>query len=147
MTYNKVNKMIKGDQKLIEQYQDLYPMILDMVSLSDSLCRCREEQGALDFDGVETKILVDNTGKPIDVVARTRDKAEMLIEDFMLAANEVVAETLNHLEYPCCYRVHEDPSKERLTNLAPLLATVGVKLGNIGNGVKPKVLQKALQKI
>lgn len=147
MTYNKVNKMIKGDQKLIEQYQDLYPMILDMVSLSDILRRSREEQGALDFDVVETKILVDNTGKPIDVVARTRDKAEMLIEDFMLAANEVVAETLNHLEYPCCYRVHEDPSKERLTNLAPLLATVGVKLGNIGNGVKPKVLQKALQKI
>lgn len=147
MTYNKVNKMIKGDQELIEKYQDLYPMILDMVALSDIIRSRREEAGALDFDVVETKIVVDKTGKPIDVLARSRDKAEMLIEDFMLSANETIALTLNHLEYPCCYRVHEEPSKERLSNLAPLLATVGVKLGNIGNGVKPKVLQKALEKI
>ena len=147
MTYENVNKMIKGHEGLIEKYHDLYPMILDMVALSDIIRARRESCGALDFEVTETKIVVDEKGKPIDVIPRVRDKAEMLIEDFMLAANETVALTLNHLEYPCCYRVHEEPSKERLTNLQPLLASVGCKLGNIGNGVKPAVLQKVLNKI
>jgi ribonuclease R len=122
-------------------------MLLDMLELSKIIRRRREAEGALDFEVTETKIIVDSTGKPIDVISRVRDKAEMLIEDFMLAANEAVAETLFHLKYPCCYRVHEEPNKERLANVNNILKAIGEEINNIDKGVKPKQLQRLMNNI
>ena len=147
MTYSNVNKILDGDERLIDKYKDLYPMLLDMQKLSSLLRGKREERGGIDFDIKEIKICVDEKGTPINVMARERGLSEMMIEDFMLAANETVAETLNRIEYPCCYRVHEEPNKERLNNVNNILKGIGHKITNIDKGVKPKALQTLMNSI
>lgn len=112
MTYNNVNKMLNNDEEVIKKYQDIYPMILDMISLSDILRGLRVKKGAIDFEVPEYKATLDKDGKPISFELRTRDKAEMLIEDFMLAANETVAYHMSISNLPCVYRVHENPKLE-----------------------------------
>ena len=147
MTYNNVNKIFDGDEALIKKYSDIYEMLLQMKELSLLLRKIREERGGLDFDIKEMKICVDEKGVPTNVLARDRGVSEMMIEDFMLAANEVVAETLYRLEFPCCYRVHEEPNKERLLNINNILKGVGHKITNIEKGVRPKALQKLMNNI
>ena len=147
MTYSNVNKIFEGNEALIKKYSDIYPMLLNMKDLSLLLRGIREERGGLDFDIKEMKIIVDEKGTPINVESRERGLSEMMIEDFMLAANEAVAETLFHLKYPCCYRVHEEPNKERLANVNNILKAIGEKIENIDKGVKPKQLQRLMNNI
>ena len=147
MTYSNVNKIFDGDESLINKYKELYPMLLEMKELSQILRSVREERGGLDFDIKEMKICVDEKGTPINVVSRDRGLSEMMIEDFMLVANETVAETLYRLQYPCCYRVHEEPNKERLTNVNNIIKNIGLKITNIDKGVKPKSLQNLMNNI
>lgn len=147
MTYSNVNKIFEGNEALIKKYSDIYPMLLNMKDLSLLLRGIREERGGLDFDIKEMKIIVDEKGIPINVESRERGLSEMMIEDFMLAANEAVAETLFHLKYPCCYRVHEEPNKERLTNVNNILKAIGEEIKNIDKGVKPKQLQRLMNNI
>ena len=147
MTYSNVNKIFEGNEVLIKKYSDIYPMLLNMKDLSLLLRGIREERGGLDFDIKEMKIIVDEKGTPINVESRERGLSEMMIEDFMLAANEAVAETLFHLKYPCCYRVHEEPNKERLTNVNNILKAIGEEIKNIDKGVKPKQLQRLMNNI
>ena len=147
MTYSNVNKIFEGNEALIKKYSDIYPMLLNMKDLSLLLRGIREERGGLDFDIKEMKIIVDEKGIPINVESRERGLSEMMIEDFMLAANEAVAETLFHLKYPCCYRVHEEPNKERLSNVNNILKAIGEEIKNIDKGVKPKQLQRLMNNI
>ena len=147
MTYSNVNKIYDKDKNLIEKYSDIYQMLCDMKDLSLSLRKVREARGGLDFDIKEMHICVDEDGKPINVVSRERGIAEMMIEDFMLAANETVADTLFRLEYPCCYRVHEDPNKERLNNVNNIIKHMGLKITGIDKGVKPKSLQNLMNNL
>ena len=147
MTYSNVNKIFEGNEALIKKYSDIYPMLLNMKELSLLLRGIREERGGLDFDIKEMKIIVDEKGVPINVESRERGLSEMMIEDFMLAANEAVAETLFHLKYPCCYRVHEEPNKERLANVNNILKAIGEEIKNIDKGVKPKQLQRLMNNI
>ena len=147
MTYSNVNKIFDGDEKLIKKYIDIYPMLMQMKELSSILRDIREKRGGIDFDIKEMHIYVDEKGIPTNVTSRERGVSEMMIEDFMLAANETVAETLYRLEYPCCYRVHEEPNKERLSNINNILKGVGHKIVGIEKGVKPKTLQTLMNKI
>ena len=147
MTYSNVNKIFECNEALIKKYSDIYPMLLNMKDLSLLLRGIREERGGLDFDIKEMKIIVDEKGTPINVESRERGLSEMMIEDFMLAANEAVAETLFHLKYPCCYRVHEEPNKERLSNVNNILKAIGEEIKNIDKGVKPKQLQRLMNNI
>ena len=147
MTYSNVNKIFDNDEKLIKQYSDIYEMLMNMKKLSLLLRKVREERGGLDFDIKEMKICVNEQGIPTNVISRERGLSEMMIEDFMLAANETVAETLSRLQYPCCYRVHEEPNKERLTNINNILKGIGHKITNIDKGVKPKALQSLMTSI
>lgn len=148
MTYEDVNKMLEdNNEALIKKYSDVYPMLCLMKELSTLIRGHREDRGSLDFDIKEMKICVDEKGKPINVVARERGIAEMLIEDFMISANECVAETLFNMKYPCCYRVHEEPNKEKLNNLNHLLKGVDLKINNIDKGINPKQLQGIMNKV
>ena len=147
MTYSNVNKIFSGDEALIKKYSDIYGMLLNMKELSSILREVRTERGSLDFDIKEMKICVDEKGHPINVLARDRGLSEMMIEDFMLAANETVAFTMFNLKYPCCYRVHEEPNKERLTTVNNILKGIDLKINNIEKGVKPKALQSLMNKI
>ena len=144
MTYNNVNKMLANDEEIIKKYEDIYPMILDMASLSDILRGLRVKKGAIDFEVPEYKATLDKYGKPISFELRTRDKAEMLIEDFMLAANETVAYHMSISNLPCIYRVHEDPKIDAVKNVFDMIKTTGLKVIVPKNKILPKDIQKAM---
>lgn len=148
MTYEDVNRMLEDcDENLIKKYSDIYPMLCLMKELSGLIRNKREAKGSLDFDIKEMMICVDEKGRPINVLARERGIGEMLIEDFMISANECIAETLFNMKYPCCYRVHEEPNKEKLNNLNHLLKAVDIKIANIDKGISPKYLQGIMNKV
>src|SRR5699024_10720191 len=95
MTYNNVNEILKGDELLTKEYAPLVPMLKNMADLHEILFNKRHERGAIDFEETEAQIIVDENGKPIDIKLRERGTSEKMIESFMLAANETVAEHYN----------------------------------------------------
>ncbi|MFI3252443.1 MAG: ribonuclease R [bacterium] len=148
MTYNDVNKiLVHEDKEKMAQYQDILPMLKDMLVLSNILREKRYKRGALEFEVPEMKIICDKTGKAVDVVRRTRDKAEMLIEDFMLAANETVAQHFADLEYPCIYRVHDKPDSRKMDMISSFLQNNGVNNFSKNHLSNPKTIQQVLENI
>ncbi|MCR5787296.1 MAG: ribonuclease R [Acholeplasmatales bacterium] len=146
MTYEDVNKMFNGDISLQEKYADIYPMLNDMLECSNLIRTMRYKKGAIDFDTAEYKVTLDSNGDPIEFNLRTRDKAELMIEDFMLKANETVAYHLNISNLPCLYRVHEEPDDERVNDVFNLINNLtGHKVKMPKNKVLPKDIQKAME--
>ena len=144
MTYNKVNKMLNNDETLIEEYSDIYPMIKNMEKLSKIIRGLRTKKGAIDFDVPEYKVVLDKEGKPLEFILRERDTAEMLIEDFMLAANETVAYHMSISNLPCVYRIHETPDTENVAKVYKLINTLGYKVLLPKNKILPKDIQKTM---
>lgn len=147
MTYNNVNKMLNGDEEIINKYSDIYPMILKMKELSDIIRQRRYKKGGIEFEVDEYKINLNADGSPNEILLRTRDSAEKLIEDFMLQANETVAYHMSISNLPCAYRIHEKPDQEKLHNVFSLISNMGVSLKNTKNDIHPKQIQDALEKI
>ncbi len=147
MTYNNVNKMLNGDEEIINKYNDIYPMILKMKELSDIIRQRRYKKGGIEFEVDEYKINLNPDGSPSEILLRTRDAAEKLIEDFMLQANETVAYHMSISNLPCAYRIHEKPDQEKLHNVFSLISNMGVSLKNTKNDIHPKQIQDALEKI
>lgn len=147
MTYNNVNKIINNDPLLCEQYSHLVPMINDMKELSSIIRRRRHKKGGIEFDVAEYKFSLNNDGSPKNVVLRSRDTAEMLIEDFMLEANETVAYHMNIMNLACVYRVHEKPDQDKLRNVFNVISGMGINLKQTKNDIHPKQVQEALEKI
>ncbi len=147
MTYNKVNKMLNGDKELIDEYIDIYPMILDAHELAQKIRAIRVKGGALDFDVPEYKVLLDDKGKAISFDLRERDEAELLIEDFMLKANEVVAYHMNISNLPCVYRIHENPDQEKLRNTLSFIEKLGYNIPKTKDDIKPSQLQKLMNDV
>ncbi len=126
MTYTNVRKLLteeEPDAELVEKYGYLMDDFRLMEELAMKLRSKRMQRGAIDFDFQESKILVDENGKPTDIVKRDRTIAEMIIEEFMLAANETVAEHFHWLKVPFLYRIHEDPDGRSCSILWSLLRT------------------------
>lgn len=148
MTYTDVNKIIVDeDPETIQKYEELVPFFKSMLELSLILRGARAERGAIDFDFDEAKVLVDREGKPLDVVLRERNKAEMLIEDFMLAANETVAEHFYWLKVPFVYRVHEDPDPVKMQSFLEFITTFGYLVRGTANRIHPRSLQQVIEEI
>ncbi|MGN0183135.1 MAG: ribonuclease R [Candidatus Ornithomonoglobus sp.] len=149
MTYNKVNKILAGDTKLREQYAFIVPVLEEMDSLSDALVKKRNERGAIDFNFPEAKIKCDDRGEPAEVEIEERGKSHRLIESFMLAANETVAEMAYWAELPFVYRVHDAPSNEKLTAFNEFIKNFGYSLkGKIDSeSIHPKDLQSIVEKV
>lgn len=144
LSYTIVRGILAGkDPALREQYAPLVPMLESMEQLADILRRKRQRRGAIDFDLPEIKVLLDEQGRTIGLEKRLRTVAESIIEEFMLAANETVAEHMDHREIPFVYRVHADPDPEKMIKLAELLRSFGQHLG-AWTEVRPMDLQKAL---
>ncbi len=142
MTYNHVNRiLIDEDPELCERYKDLVPTFKLMYELSKILRQKRHDRGSIDFDLEESKIIVDEYGFPIDVVLRQREIAERIIEDFMLAANETVAEHFHWMDVPFIYRVHEHPKPEKLERFYKLARALGYEIKGTKENVHPKALQ------
>lgn len=148
MTYSNVQKIIEEqDAELIERYKPLIPHFQLMAELAERLRAKRIRRGAVDFNFTEAKIKVDENGKPVDIVKRPRSVAERLIEEFMLAANETVAEHYNRLEVPFVYRIHENPDAEKLQSFYQFVTTFGYRMKGKADKVKPRALQDLLAKI
>ncbi len=145
MTYTDVNKiLVEQDADLLEKYAKLTPMFQDMAELARILRRKRMSRGAIDFDSKEAKVLVNEDGHPYDVLLRERSVAERLIEEFMLLANETVAEHIHWLKLPFIYRVHEDPKPEKLQRFLEFITNFGYTVKGTKNDIHPRALQEIL---
>ncbi|MFC5540892.1 ribonuclease R [Ureibacillus sp. FSL K6-3587] len=148
MTYSDVYKILEEENEaLIERYKPLVPMFKEMKELALILRKKRMNRGAIDFDFEEAKIVVNEEGWPIDVVLRERTIAERIIEEFMLCANETVAEHFHWMEVPFLYRIHEDPKPEKLQRFFEFITNFGLIVKGTGNSVHPKALQEILESI
>lgn len=148
MTYSDVNKiLVDKDEQLRAKYKHIVPMLTVMEELSSILRKKRMRRGAIDFDFKEAKILVDDEGKPYDVVIRERSTAERLIEEFMLLANETVAEHFYWMNVPFIYRVHENPNEEKLRRFLEFITNFGYVVKGTGNHVHPRALQKIIEEV
>lgn len=148
MTYYDVNQiLVYKDEALREHYKELVPLFEGMEELAAILRRKRMNRGAIDFDFKEAKVLVDEAGKPVDVVLRERSVAERLIEEFMLAANETVAEHFHWMDVPFIHRIHEDPDPDKLQTFFEFLAGLGYVIKGTSNEIHPQALQKVLEEV
>ena len=144
MTYNNVNKIIKGDKDLINEYIDIKDDILLMNKLKDILKAKRFKRGSLDFTSNEIKIVYEADDIK-EITVRERDEAECLIEEFMLIANETVASHFYHLDLPFIYRVHEEPSIASYKKLVNLLKGLGVDIHANYHHINNFDIQKVLK--
>lgn len=148
MTYNDVNKiLVDNDQDVRARYDSLVPMFESMEKLASILRNKRAKRGAIDFDFKEAKVLVDEAGKAKDVVIRERGVAERLIEEFMLAANETVAEHFHWMDVPFIHRIHEDPNESKLQHFFEFIGGLGYKVKGTANEIHPQALQKVLEEV
>lgn len=152
MTYTNVKKVLTATEEepqteLKERYADLLDMFGLMEDLAMRLRSKRMKRGSIDFDFQESKVIVDENGKAIDIIKRERSVAEQIIEEFMLVANETVAEHFHWLRVPFLYRIHEDPSQEKLLNFVQFAANFGYAVKGKGNSIHPKALQTLLEDI
>ncbi|MBX6947095.1 ribonuclease R [Levilactobacillus brevis] len=148
MTYTAVNQVLEAhDQLTMDRYKELVPMFEDMGDLHRILVKHRKQRGAIDFDDREAEIIVDAQGHAIDVQLRTRGIAERMIESFMLAANETVAEHYFGAKVPFLYRVHETPDGDRVKSFFEFLTAFGINVKGDPNHLRPKMLQGVLKQV
>lgn len=148
MTYHDVNLiLVEKDEAVRSRYEPLVPMFELMEELASILRTKRMTRGAIDFDFKESKVLVDEEGKPSDVVLRERSVAERLIEEFMLAANETVAEHFHWMEVPFIYRIHEDPKEDKLRKFFEFITNFGYIVRGSANEVHPRALQAIIEEV
>ena len=148
MTYTSVKKILEeNDQEEIERYQELLPMFHKMEKLAEILRKKRKKRGSLDFDFPETKMVLDDAGNPIEIKPYDRNVATKIIEDFMLIANETVAQHFYWLEMPFVYRTHDFPDPEKIQKLASFIYNFGYHIKMSKEEVHPKEIQKLLGKV
>ncbi|MGN1192079.1 MAG: ribonuclease R [Dorea sp.] len=148
MTYTSVKKILENqDVQEIEKYKELVPMFLRMRELSGIIRERRRQRGSIDFDFPETKMILDKKGKPVEIRPYDRNVATKMIEDFMLLANETVAEEYYWRELPFVYRTHEAPDNEKIRTLATFINNFGYSMHVGVNEIRPKEIQKLLAKV
>lgn len=148
MSYTSVKKILTDhDEAETSEYKELVPMFERMQELSGILRARRKKRGSIDFDFPETKMILDENGKPIDIKPYDRNVATKIIEDFMLLANETVAEDYYWQELPFVYRTHEAPDEEKIRTLATFINNFGYSMHIGVNEIRPKEIQKLLTKV
>lgn len=147
MTYGNVNKILEDDNDEIkERYNYLIDTFKDMEKLMNILRKKRKLRGSLDFEFDETKIILDDKGKPIDIRPYERGASEKIIEEFMIVCNETIAEHMYWKEMPFVYRVHEDPDPEKIQALNEFIHNFGYSIKGTDE-IHPKALQQVLDKV
>lgn len=149
MTYTEVSDILeKDDEKLCNKYFDLVKDFKVAEELAKILMDKRDRRGAIDFNFPESKIVLDSEGIPVDIEPYERRIANKMIEEFMLITNETVAEHFYWLTMPFVYRVHENPSEEKMETLGKFVSSFGYKIKNgKDEEIHPKALQTVLKKV
>ncbi len=146
LVYDDISDYLENDDEAAkEKLKDLLEELKLMEDLMQILYDKRDSRGSIDFDFPETKITLDDQGKPIEIKKDERRIANRLIEEFMLVTNETVAEEYFWAEVPFLYRIHEDPNPEKLVDFAKFIHNFGYSLK--GKEIHPKELQLLIQEI
>ena len=146
MSYTGVAKMLDEDSDALRENEEFIPMIQMMKELSDIIRENRGRRGSIDFDFPETKVILDEKGRPTDIKPYERNDATKIIEDFMLLANETVAEEYYWRELPFLYRTHEPPEEEKIRQLSTFINNFGYHI-HVHGEVRPKEIQKLLGRV
>ncbi len=148
MSYTSVRKILEDkDEAERQEYEALVPMFEQMGELAALLRKKRHKRGSIDFDFAESKIILDGQGHPLEIRPYERNVATKIIEDFMLIANETVAQHFFWLETPFVYRTHEKPDPDKIRKLATFIRNFDYRIKQTGEEIHPKELQKLLDKI
>ena len=148
MSYTSVKKILEDhDEVEIREYEELVPMFERMRDLAAILRKKRMKRGSIDFDFPETKIILDAQGRPVEIKPYERNVATKIIEDFMLLANETVAQDYFWQELPFVYRTHDNPDTEKIKKLGTFINNFGYTIHIGQDEIHPKELQKLLMKI
>ena len=146
MTYSKVNHILEGDESLTHTYQNLVPMLKHAHELAKILQKKRAIKGSLNFETDEAYVGLNKEGKAISITKRTRGESEKIIEEFMLIANQVVAEHMHWLQLPFVYRIHEAPKDEKLERLLTMAEALGFDV-KAKHEITHQEMQKLLKKV
>lgn len=148
MTYTAVREILEDrTPALLEEYSELVEMLEKMNELRQVLNQKRKKRGSVNFDLPESKIILDENGKPLEIQPRERNIATNLIEEFMLVCNETVAENFFWQEIPFLYRTHEIPDDEKIQKLDHFVRTFGYRLKLSNGEIYPKALQQVLSQV
>jgi len=148
MTYKNVTKiLVEEDKELIERYKDFVDTFKHMSELCLILKNKRLYRGSIDFDFPESKVILDEQGKPVEIAWRERTLADQIIEEFMICVNETVAQHYYWLDIPFLYRVHEEPDLEDIEDLNNFLSIFGLYIKGVGDKVHPKAFQNVVEKV
>ncbi len=148
MDYTTVKKILEdNDEAAIQEYKELVPMFRLMEELAGILREKRHKRGSIDFDFPESKILLDEKGHPVEIKPYERNMATKIIEDFMLIANETIAEDYFWQELPFVYRTHDNPDSEKMLKLGLFINNFGYAIKTTQEEIHPKELQKLLERI
>ena len=148
MSYTSVRKILEDkDEKERKEYEAFVPMFELMEELAAILRKKRHKRGSIDFGFAESKIVLDKEGHPIEIRPYERNVATKIIEDFMLVANETVAQHFYWLELPFVYRTHEKPDPDKIMKLSTFIRNFGYYVKTTGEEIHPKELQKLLGRI
>ncbi len=148
MVYDDVSDILENeDEELIRKYAFLYDDLKKMGELEAILRHKRKQQGSLDFDIPEAEIVLDANENPVEIRPAERRTANRMIEEFMLAANETVAEHFYWMQYPFLYRVHEKPDPEKMMDLKAYLMNFGIHLKGSADNINPKTLADIIAQI
>ena len=146
LVYDDVNRLFDGDAAQRERMAELEETLLAMRELARRIRHKRQAQGAIDFDTDEPKFILDEAGEPMEIAKRARGEAELMIEDFMLTANEAVAKFAKSRGVPLLYRVHEKPDPEKLDALKDFLDGIGVDTRGLRHNAQPGEIRAVLER-
>lgn len=148
MTYTEVSDILeKDDEKLKQTFAAQVDDFIKAEKLARILMKRRQRRGAIDFDFPEAKIILNGNGEVVDIKHYERRISNKMIEEFMLVANETVAEHFYWLQLPFVYRIHETPSAEKMEDLKKFIATFGYTIKGDMENVHPKEIQGIVEKI
>ncbi|MBQ9091078.1 MAG: ribonuclease R [Anaerotignum sp.] len=146
MTYTAVREILEdGTPELLEQYQEIVPMLEEMEELRQILGNKRRKRGSVNFDLPESKIILDENGKPIDIKPYERSISTNMIEEFMLVCNETIAENSFWQEIPFMYRSHQEPDEDKMEKMEQFLRGFGYHLRKKDGEIHPREIQKVLR--
>ena len=147
MTYTCVTAILEGDKQRRMQFSDLVPMLEDMEELRKILRKKRVARGSIDFNFDEARIVLDEDGKPIDIIKRERGISNNMIEEFMLVCNETVAEHMFWLNVPLIYRVHEEPEPDAVKEFAKFISPMGYHIKHTNGKVHPREFAELIRQL